>query len=140
MNKKNMLLKLHNADNNAIVGVNKKMVFAIISNRTSDNKLRSKIYLYSYCQISPFEVNEVPSFIIQQGDEDFITLHDADNNEVIIINKDSISIVDTVLKPYKNPKAKIYFDRCCSEKKSSIIVNESAEKIINEINKNDEKH
>lgn len=140
MNKKNMLLKLHNADNNGIVGVNKKMVFAIISNRTSDNKLRSKVYLYSYCQISPFEVNEAPSFIIQQGDEDFITLHDADNNEVIIINKDSISIVDTVLKPYKNPKAKIYFDRCCSEMKSSIIVNESAEKIINEINKNDEKH
>lgn len=134
-----MLLKLHSSDNNAIVGVNKKMVFAIVSNRTPDNRLQSMVYLYSYCQISPFLVNEVPSFIIQQGDEDFITLHDASNNEVIIINKESVSIVDTVLKPYKNPKAKIYFDRSCSEMKSSIVVNESTEKIINEINKIDEK-
>ena len=140
MNKKNILLKLHSADNNGIVGVNKKMIFAIVSNRTPDNKLRSTVYLYSYCQISPFEVNEVPSFIIQPGDEDFITLHDANNNEVIIINKDSISIVDTILKPYKNPKTKVYFDRCCAEMKSSIVVNESAEKIINEINKIIENH
>ena len=131
----NKFLKLHNSNDNGIIAVNKEQITAVISFYDKTNKLTSKVFLHSSCAIAPFLVNETPSLIIKPEDDEFITLHDVDNNTVLVVRKDEISVIDTVkLSNVNGLKSKIYF--CGNTEMQPTYVHETPEKIFNIIEGN----
>lgn len=126
-------IRLHNSDNNYEIVVNKDDIQAVMTFKEANNRLCSKVFIGSYCSIAPFIVNETPQLVINENDNEFITLHDATDNNIIIIRCNEISIIDTVITG-SNIKAKLYFSGTSSELKP-IIVHESPEKIRMTINK-----
>lgn len=131
----NKFLKLHNSDDNGVIVVNKDQINAIVSFYDKNDRLTSKIYLNVECSIAPFIVNETPSIIIKPEEKEFITVHDFETNNVIIIRKTEISIVDTIrINGYNTLKSKIYF--CGNTDMTPINVHESAEKLLNNLSEN----
>lgn len=131
----NKFLKLHNSDDNGIIAVNKEQITAVMSYYDKSNKLTSKVFLHSGCSIAPFIVNETPSLIIKPEDTDFITLHEVENNSVVIVRKTELSVIDTVrLQNIAGVKTKIYF--CGNTEMQPTYVHESVEKILNFIEGN----
>lgn len=126
-------LKLHNSDDNGVIIVNKDQVTAVVSFVDKQKRLTSKVFLYTSCSIAPFIVNETPSIVIKPEDQDFITLHDAETNSVIVVKKTEISVVDSI-KIGASMKSKVYF--CGNNDMQPIFVHESAEKIFNLIEGN----
>lgn len=126
-------LKLHNSDDNGVIIVNKDQVTAVVSFIDKQQRLTSKVYLYSSCSIAPFIVNETPSIVIKPEDTEFITLHDAETNNVIVVKKSEISVIDSI-KIGTSMKAKVYFSG--NNEMQPIFVHESAEKIFNLIEGN----
>lgn len=122
MEKKLELIRLHNMDNNSEIIVNKNDIMIITTNEYSC----SLVHIGTYCSIVPFNVNEKPSQIISPDDKEFITLHMADDNSLVIIRGSEISIVDSIVFS-KGVKSKVYFSG--STELRPISVHESPEKI-----------
>ena len=128
-------IKLHNSDDNGLIVVNSEAIIAILAYHEKNNRMTSKVYLDNACSLAPFIVNETPAFIVPQDDKDFITLHEIQANEVVIIRKSEISVIDTVPMSNglgKSSKSKLYFFGN-SEMKPT-LVHESSEKIMNILN------
>lgn len=126
-------IKLHNSDNNFDIVVNKDDIIAVLPFTEINDRLCSKVFIGSYCSIAPFIVNETPSMVINEADNEFIHLHEAMDNNIIVIRCNEISIIDTVVK-VNSVKSKLYFSNT-SEELKPIIVHESPEKIRLAINK-----
>ena len=73
-------IRLHNSDNNYEIVVNKDDIQAVMTFKEANNRLCSKVFIGSYCSIAPFIVNETPQLVINENDNEFITLHDATDN------------------------------------------------------------
>ena len=121
-------IRLHNSDDNGVIIVNTDTIVIVGTKRDGDRTM-AKLILKNYANISPFSVNETPEMIIKPDDKDFIVLHDAEYNNVVICRKDNIAVVDTVkVMNGRLLKSRIYFDNECDMK--PILVHESAEKIM----------
>lgn len=127
-------IKLHNSDNNYDIVVNRDDIIAVLPFTEMNNRLCSKVFIGSYCSIAPFIVNETPSMVISENDNEFIALHEAIDNNIIIVRCNEISIIDTIVKGGLSVKSKLYFSNT-SEELKPIIVHESPEKIRLAINK-----
>lgn len=133
-----MMILVHNITANNLIAVNKDNINMIVTKHTSDGRTCSTIYLDNYIDIKPFHVNEVPAMIIDQNDEEFITLHSTENNDVIIIRKEIISVVEGVnIKRSNSNNSTIYLD-VSSLNVKPINVYESVEKIVFKLNKTKE--
>lgn len=126
-------IRLHNSDDNGMIVVNTDVIIAIVAFR-ENGRSTSKIYLDTCCSLAPFIVNETPALIIQPDNKEFITMHEITTNDVVVIRKDEISVIDTVSVSAsgRNLKSKLYF--CGNSELKPIIVHESAEKIMNQLN------
>lgn len=128
-------LKLHDADDNKVVIVSQNMI-TLCQGQNKDGK-RYTIVFINTDAINSVTVNEAPEKIYQLLDEasvkyQFLKLHDADDNSVVILNQELITLCQGTENNGKK-QTTIYIK---SDDISSITVNEAPEKIYLLINDN----
>lgn len=93
-------LKLHDADDNSIIIVNQTLI-TLIHISVINNKKNTIIYINNE-DINNITVNESPervyNMIIENSEDpskntDILRLHDADNNSVILVNRNLITLL-----------------------------------------------
>ena len=94
-------LKLHDADDNSIIIVNQTLI-TLIHISVINNKKNTVIYINNE-DINNITVNESPervySMIMENSEDpsknntDILRLHDADNNSVILVNRNLITLL-----------------------------------------------
>ena len=126
MNKKKFL-KLHSNDDNSVIIVCLDEIIFIYNDTNNGGKVTT-VYLNNET-IEAITVNETPEkiyqFILETCNIDFVKLHSSDDNSVIVVNVDSISLI--CLSDNKRKKlTTMYFNNDTVE---SITFNESPERI-----------
>ena len=126
MNKKKFL-KLHSNDDNSVIIVCLDEIIFIYTDTNNGGKVTT-VYLNNET-VEAITVNETPEkiyqFIMETCNIDFVKLHSSDDNSVIVVNVDSISLI--CLSDNNGKKlTTMYFNNDTVE---SITFNESPERI-----------
>ena len=94
MNKKKFL-KLHSNDDNSVIIVCLDEIIFIYTDTNNGGKVTT-VYLNNET-VETITVNETPEkiyqFILETCNIDFVKLHSSDDNSVIVVNVDSISLI-----------------------------------------------
>ena len=126
MNKKKFL-KLHSSDDNTVIIICVNEIILIYTDTVNGNKVTT-VY-FDNETIESITVNETPEkiyqFILDMNNTDFVKLHSSDDNAVIVINTECISLISQVVNGYKKYTT-IYFNNDSVE---SVTFNESPERI-----------
>ena len=126
MNKKKFL-KLHSSDDNTVIIVCVNEIILIYTDTVNGNKVTT-VY-FDNETIESITVNETPEkiyqFILDMNNTDFVKLHSSDDNAVIVINTECISLISQVVDGYKKYTT-IYFNNDSVE---TVTFNESPERI-----------
>ena len=126
MNKKKFL-KLHSSDDNTVIIICVNEIILIYTDTVNGNKVTT-VY-FDNETIESITVNETPEkiyqFILDMNNTDFVKLHSNDDNAVIVINTECISLISQVVDGYKKYTT-IYFNNDSVE---TVTFNESPERI-----------
>lgn len=126
MNKKKFL-KLHSSDDNTVIIVCVNEIILIYTDTVNGNKVTT-VY-FDNETIESITVNETPEkiyqFILDMNNTDFVKLHSSDDNAVIVINTECISLISQVVNSYKKYTT-VYFNNDSVE---TVTFNESPERI-----------
>ena len=126
MNKKKFL-KLHSSDDNTVIIICVNEIILIYTDTVNGNKVTT-VY-FDNETIESITVNETPEkiyqFILDINNTDFVKLHLSDDNSVIVINTECISLISQVVDGYKKYTT-IYFNNDSVE---TVTFNESPERI-----------
>ena len=126
MNKKKFL-KLHSSDDNTVIIICVNEIILIYTDTVNGNKVTT-VY-FDNETIESITVNETPEkiyqFILDMNNTDFVKLHSSDDNAVIVINTECISLISQVVDGYKKYTT-IYFNNDSVE---AVTINESPERI-----------
>lgn len=126
MNKKKFL-KLHLSDDNTVVVICVNEIILIYTDTVNGNKVTT-VY-FDNETIESITVNETPEkiyqFILDMNNTDFVKLHSSDDNAVIVINTECISLISQVVDGYKKYTT-VYFNNDSVE---TVTFNESPERI-----------
>ena len=126
MNKKKFL-KLHSSDDNTVIIIRVNEIILIYTYTVNGNKVTT-VY-FDNETIESITVNETPEkiyqFILDMNNTDFVKLHSNDDNAVIVINTECISLISQVVDGYKKYTT-IYFNNDSVE---TVTFNESPERI-----------
>ena len=126
MNKKKFL-KLHSSDDNTVIIICVNEIILIYTDTVNGNKVTT-VY-FDNETIESITVNETPEkiyqFILDMNNTDFVKLHSSDDNAVIVINTECISLISQVVDGYKKYTT-IYFNNDSVE---TVTCNESPERI-----------
>ena len=126
MNKKKFL-KLHSSDDNTVIIICVNEIILIYTDTVNGNKVTT-VY-FDNETIESITVNETPEkiyqFILDMNNTDFVKLHSSDDNAVIVINTECISLISQVVDGYKKYTT-IYFNNDSVE---TVTFNESPERI-----------
>ena len=126
MNKKKFL-KLHSSDDNTVIIICVNEIILIYTDTVNGNKVTT-VY-FDNETIESITVNETPEkiyqFIVDMNNTDFVKLHSSDDNAVIVINTECISLISQVVDGYKKYTT-IYFNNDSVE---TVTFNESPERI-----------
>lgn len=126
MNKKKFL-KLHSSDDNTVIIICVNEIILIYTDTVNGNKVTT-VY-FDNETIESITVNETPEkiyqFILDMNNTDFVKLHSSDDNAVIVINTECISLISQVVNGYKKYTT-IYFNNDSVE---TVTFNESPERI-----------
>ena len=126
MNKKKFL-KLHLSDDNTVVVICVNEIILIYTDTVNGNKVTT-VY-FDNEEIESITVNETPEkiyqFILDMNNTDFVKLHSSDDNAVIVINTECISLISQVVDGYKKYTT-VYFNNDSVE---TVTFNESPERI-----------
>lgn len=126
MNKKKFL-KLHSSDDNTVIIICVNEIILIYTDTVNSNKVTT-VY-FDNETIESITVNETPEkiyqFILDMNNTDFVKLHSSDDNAVIVINTECISLISQVVDGYKKYTT-IYFNNDSVE---TVTFNESPERI-----------
>ena len=126
MNKKKFL-KLHSRDDNTVIIICVNEIILIYTDTVNGNKVTT-VY-FDNETIESITVNETPEkiyqFILDMNNTDFVKLHSNDDNAVIVINTECISLISQVVDGYKKYTT-IYFNNDSVE---TVTFNESPERI-----------
>lgn len=126
MNKKKFL-KLHSSDDNTVVVICVNEIILIYTDTVNGNKVTT-VY-FDNEEIESITVNETPEkiyqFILDMNNTDFVKLHSSDDNAVIVINTECISLISQVVDGYKKYTT-VYFNNDSVE---AVTFNESPERI-----------
>jgi hypothetical protein len=122
-------LKLHDADDNSVIILAQTMITLCQAQQDGNGHKHTLIYINSE-DINSITVNEAPEKIYQLLEDtkikyQFLKLHDADDNSVIILNQELVSLAKA--QNVNNKKQTIIFIK--SDDINSITVNEASEKI-----------
>lgn len=126
MNKKKFL-KLHSSDDNTVIIICVNEIILIYTDTVNGNKVTT-VY-FDNEEIESITVNETPEkiyqFILDMNNTDFVKLHSSDDNAVIVINTECISLISQVVNGYKKYTT-VYFNNDSVE---TVTFNESPERI-----------
>ena len=126
MNKKKFL-KLHSRDDNTVIIICVNEIILIYTDTVNGNKVTT-VY-FDNETIESITVNETPEkiyqFILDMNNTDFVKLHSNDDNAVIVINTECISLISQVVDGYKKYTT-VYFNNDSVE---TVTFNESPERI-----------
>lgn len=126
MNKKKFL-KLHLSDDNTVVVICVNEIILIYTDTVNGNKVTT-VY-FDNEEIESITVNETPEkiyqFILDMNNTDFIKLHSSDDNAVIVINTECISLISQTVSDNKKYTT-VYFNNDSVE---TVTFNESPERI-----------
>ena len=126
MNKKKFL-KLHSSDDNTVIIVCVNEIILIYTDTVDGNKVTT-VY-FDNETIESITVNETPEkiyqFILDMNNTDFVKLHSSDDNAVIVINTECISLISQVVSGNKKYTT-VYFNNDSVE---TVTFNESPERI-----------
>ena len=126
MNKKKFL-KLHSSDDNTVIIICVNEIILIYTDTVNGNKVTT-VY-FDNETIESITVNETPEkiyqFILDMNNTDFVKIHSSDDNAVIVINTECISLISQVVDGYKKYTT-IYFNNDSVE---TVTFNESPERI-----------
>ena len=126
MNKKKFL-KLHSSDDNTVIIVCVNEIILIYTDTVDGNKVTT-VYFDNEA-LESITVNETPEkiyqFILDMNNTDFVKLHSSDDNAVIVINTECISLISQVVDGYKKYTT-VYFNNDSVE---TVTFNESPERI-----------
>ena len=126
MNKKKFL-KLHSSDDNTVIIICVNEIILIYTDTVNGNKVTT-VY-FDNETIESITVNETPEkiyqFILDMNNTDFVKLHSNDDNAVIVINTECISLISQVVAGYKKYTT-VYFNNDSVE---TVTFNESPERI-----------
>ena len=126
MNKKKFL-KLHLSDDNTVVVICVNEIILIYTDTVNGNKVTT-VY-FDNEEIESITVNETPEkiyqFILDMNNTDFIKLHSSDDNAVIVINTECISLISHTVSDNKKYTT-VYFNNDSVE---TVTFNESPERI-----------
>lgn len=126
MNKKKFL-KLHSSDDNTVIIICVNEIILIYTDTVNGNKVTT-VY-FDNETIESITVNETPEkiyqFILDMNNTDFVKLHSNDDNAVIVINTECISLISQVVDGYKKYTT-VYFNNDSVE---TVTFNESPERI-----------
>ena len=126
MNKKKFL-KLHSSDDNTVIIICVNEIILIYTDNVNGNKVTT-VY-FDNETIESITVNETPEkiyqFILDMNNTEFVKLHSSDDNAVIVINTECISLISQVVDGYKKYTT-IYFNNDSVE---TVTFNESPERI-----------
>ena len=126
MNKKKFL-KLHSSDDNTVIIICVNEIILIYTDTVNGNKVTT-VY-FDNETIESITVNETPEkiyqFILDMNNTDFVKLHSSDDNVVIVINTECISLISQVVDGYKKYTT-VYFNNDSVE---TVTFNESPERI-----------
>lgn len=126
MNKKKFL-KLHSSDDNTVIIICVNEIILIYTDTVNGNKVTT-VY-FDNETIESITVNETPEkiyqFILDMNNTEFVKLHSSDDNAVIVINTECISLISQVVDGYKKYTT-IYFNNDSVE---TVTFNESPERI-----------
>ena len=126
MNKKKFL-KLHSSDDNTVIIICVNEIILIYTDTVDGNKVTT-VY-FDNETIESITVNETPEkiyqFILDMNNTDFVKLHSNDDNAVIVINTECISLISQVVDGYKKYTT-VYFNNDSVE---TVTFNESPERI-----------
>ena len=126
MNEKKFL-KLHSSDDNTVIIICVNEIILIYTDTVNGNKVTT-VY-FDNETIESITVNETPEkiyqFILDINNTDFVKLHLSDDNSVIVINTECISLISQVVDGYKKYTT-IYFNNDSVE---TVTFNESPERI-----------
>ena len=124
---KNKFLKLHSSDDNTVIIVCVNEIILIYTDTVNGNKVTT-VY-FDNETIESITVNETPEkiyqFILDMNNTDFVKLHSSDDNAVIVINTECISLISQVVDGYKKYTT-VYFNNDSVE---TVTFNESPERI-----------
>ncbi len=126
MNKKKFL-KLHLSDDNTVVVICVNEIILIYTDTVNGNKVTT-VY-FDNEEIESITVNETPEkiyqFILDMNNTDFVKLHSSDDNAVIVINTECISLISQTVSDNKKYTT-VYFNNDSVE---TVTFNESPERI-----------
>lgn len=126
MNKKKFL-KLHLSDDNTVVVICVNEIILIYTDAVNGNKVTT-VY-FDNEEIESITVNETPEkiyqFILDMNNTDFVKLHSSDDNAVIVINTECISLICQTVSDNKKYTT-VYFNNDSVE---TVTFNESPERI-----------
>lgn len=126
MNKKKFL-KLHLSDDNTVVVICVNEIILIYTDTVNGNKVTT-VY-FDNEEIESITVNETPEkiyqFILDMNNTDFVKLHSSDDNAVIVINTECISLICQTVSDNKKYTT-VYFNNDSVE---TVTFNESPERI-----------
>lgn len=126
MNKKKFL-KLHLSDDNTVAVICVNEIILIYTDTVNGNKVTT-VY-FDNEEIESITVNETPEkiyqFILDMNNTDFIKLHSSDDNAVIVINTECISLISQTVSDNKKYTT-VYFNNDSVE---TVTFNESPERI-----------
>lgn len=126
MNKKKFL-KLHSSDDNTVIIICVNEIILIYTDTVNGNKVTT-VY-FDNETIESITVNETPEkiyqFILDMNNTDFVKLHSSDDNAVIVINTECISLISQTVSDNKKYTT-VYFNNDSVE---TVTFNESPERI-----------
>lgn len=126
MNKKKFL-KLHLSDDNTVAVICVNEIILIYTDTVNGNKVTT-VY-FDNEEIESITVNETPEkiyqFILDMNNTDFVKLHSSDDNAVIVINTECISLICQTVSDNKKYTT-VYFNNDSVE---TVTFNESPERI-----------
>ena len=126
MNKKKFL-KLHSSDDNTVIIICVNEIILIYTDTVNGNKVTT-VY-FDNEEIESITVNETPEkiyqFILDMNNTDFVKLHSSDDNAVIVINTECISLICQTVSDNKKYTT-VYFNNDSVE---TVTFNESPERI-----------
>lgn len=126
MNKKKFL-KLHLSDDNTVIIICVNEIILIYTDTVNGNKVTT-VY-FDNEEIESITVNETPEkiyqFILDMNNTDFVKLHSSDDNAVIVINTECISLISQTVSDNKKYTT-VYFNNDSVE---TVTFNESPERI-----------
>lgn len=126
MNKKKFL-KLHSSDDNTVIIICVNEIILIYTDTVNGNKVTT-VY-FDNEEIESITVNETPEkiyqFILDMNNTDFVKLHSSDDNAVIVINTECISLICQAVSDNKKYTT-VYFNNDSVE---TVTFNESPERI-----------